>query len=142
MNGDYSGPERRHFRRIRVSLSVMYSTEGPLEIRIQTEQGEFAATMVDICEGGLAILTGVHLDVPSLIWIKFTLLKPNGNKVSYEFYGLVECLGEVRNATPLNENFYRAGIAFMQIDEGCRTDISHFIQCVSSGAPLEGSDSN
>jgi c-di-GMP-binding flagellar brake protein YcgR len=139
---DYNGPERRQSRRVRVSLSVMYSTEGPLEVRIQTERGEFAATMVDICEGGMAILTSAKLDVPSLIWIKFTLLRPNGNQVSYEFFGLVECLGEVRNTTVLNENFYRAGIAFMQIDEDCKKDIAHFIQCVASGVPADGNDGN
>ena len=120
----------------------MYSTEGPLEVRIQTERGEFAATMVDICEGGLAILTGANLDVPSLMWIKFTLLKPNGNQVSYEFFGLVECLGEVRNATPLSDNYYRAGIAFMQMNEDCQKDITHFIQCVGSGMPIDSSESN
>lgn len=139
---DYNGPERRQCKRIRVSLSVIYSTEGPLEVRIQTEQGEYAASMVDICEGGLAILTSAKLDVPSLIWIKFTLLRPNGNKVSYEFFGLVECLGEVRHTTPLNESFYRVGIAFMQIDEDCKKDIMHFIQCITSEVLLEGNDSD
>ncbi|MDD2703693.1 MAG: PilZ domain-containing protein [Candidatus Omnitrophica bacterium] len=142
MDVEYNGPERRQFKRVRTSLNVMFSTEGPLEISIKNERGEFAATMVDICEGGFSILTGVKLDVPSLIWIKFTLLRPNGNKVSYEFFGLVECLGEVRDTISLSDTCYRAGIAFMQIEDECRKAIEHFIQCVESGGARDKNGEN
>jgi c-di-GMP-binding flagellar brake protein YcgR len=111
----------------------MYRAEGSLEVCIQTERGEFAATMVDIGEGGLAILTGAELDLSSLIWVKFTLLKPNGNQVSFDFFGLVECLGEIRDTTSLSDSYYRVGIAFTRIDEDCKKDIARFIQCLGSG---------
>ncbi|MFA5363483.1 MAG: PilZ domain-containing protein [Candidatus Omnitrophota bacterium] len=133
----YNGPERRQSKRVRVNLSVMYRTKGALDVCIQTERGEFSATMVDIGEGGLAILTGAELDRSSLIWVKFTLLKPNENQVSFDFFGLVECLGEIRDTTLLSDGCYRVGIAFTRIDEDCKKDIARFIQCLGIGVTAE-----
>lgn len=133
---NFSGIERRRFRRIKVGVTVIYRKEEPPDVRIRTAHGERAGTMVDISVGGMAIITDMKVVSGEHLRIRFTLSEVEDNSVS--FYGDVELLGQIRSCVPCEGHMYRVGIAFVNIDERNRFDIANFVNAVEQR--LQGRD--
>ncbi len=134
---NYSGTERRRFRRVRVGVTVIYRKEDPPDVRIRTAQGERSGSMVDISVGGMAIVTDVEVPNAEHLRIRFTLSEIEDKSVN--FYGDVELLGQVRSCVPCEGKMFRVGIAFVNIDERNRFDIANFVNAVEQR--LQGRDS-
>ncbi len=130
MDNEYSGAEKRQFRRARVSLTVVYRANEPLSVRMLTADKEIQATMVDLSEGGMAILTNYSVPESTVLAMRFTLFKVNKEEVS--FYGPVSITGEVRYSTMIDKDFYRVGICFTEIDERDRREIADFVKMASN----------
>jgi len=122
--------KKRHFRRARVSLTVVYRANEPLSVRMLTADKEIQATMVDLSEGGMAVLTNYSLPQSSILLMRFTLFKIIKEDVS--FYGPVSITGEVRYNTMVDKDLYRLGICFIKIEEQDKREIANFVQIASN----------
>jgi c-di-GMP-binding flagellar brake protein YcgR len=126
----FTGMERRKFKRVKVGLTVVYRKNGPLHVLIRDEKGENEAVMVDIGEGGMAIRTDVNVTVGTELTVKFTLFDSVGPKG--EFFGALELLGKVGSNNLMPDGLYRLGIAFLNVNEYTRKDISNFVSMIES----------
>ncbi len=126
MNDEYSGSERRRFKRVRVSLTVFYRVNEPLTVRMMTKDREIKATIVDLSEGGMAVLTDYALPEATVLFIRFTLFKVDKEDVT--FYGPVEITGEVRYNNLVDRDVYRLGISFTKITEQDKMEITNFVK--------------
>ncbi len=57
MDETYNGAERRRFKRYKINLIVVYRKDEPLDVTIVDGENEQKASMLDISEGGMSILT-------------------------------------------------------------------------------------
>jgi len=127
---DYSGVERRKYRRVKVSLTVAFRKNEAPNVRIRDDKGENDAAMVDISEGGIAVLTTVNVPVGTELLIKFTLLDTVGEMKG--FYGNFKLSGKVTSNIIINKDSYRLGIAFLNMDDRQRQDIVNFVNIIES----------
>ena len=99
-------------------------------MHIRDDKGENDASMTDIGEGGIAILTTVNVLVGTELLIKFTLFDAVGQKG--EFYGDFQLSGKVVSNITVDKDSYRLGIAFLNQDDRIRGDIANFISIIES----------
>ncbi len=121
-----SGREYRRSRRIKVNLSVIYRMAQPAAIRLLIKNKEVTASMLDLSDGGISVLTNYDIPVSTALLIKFTLFNIENNDVC--FYGPMNIEGEVRYNMPLGGREYRLGIHFNKINTRDKTEIINFIK--------------
>jgi c-di-GMP-binding flagellar brake protein YcgR len=121
-----SGSEHRRFKRIKINLSVVFRLARPAAIRLLVGNKEVRATMLDLSEGGLSVLTNYDIPKSTALLIKFTLFKVENDDVS--FYGPMEIVGEVRYNMPLGGNEYRLGIYYKKIKSQDKAEIANFLK--------------
>lgn len=119
----FSGVERRRAKRVRVSLSVIYRVNEPLTVRLLTANQEIKASILDLGEGGMAIMTDYDIPLQTVLIMRFTLFKIDKDDVS--FYGPVEITGEVRYNTKEGGQS-RLGVKFIKIEEDDKREIANF----------------
>ncbi|MDD5195171.1 MAG: PilZ domain-containing protein [Candidatus Omnitrophica bacterium] len=125
----YPERERRRFKRVRVSLVVVYRENEPLDVHIRDGQKEHVATMVDICQEGISILTDVNIQPSAVLWIRVTLAE-NKSK-GFDFYGTAEIKGKVLYSIPTATGHYRLGINFFDLKEKERRLITNFVEVIA-----------
>lgn len=118
--------EQRRFKRMKINLSVVYRLARPAAVRLLIGNKEVRATMVDLSEGGLSVLTNYDIPKATSLLIKFTLFKVENEDVS--FYGPMDIVGEVRYNMPLGGNEYRLGIFYKKIKRQDKVEISNFLK--------------
>jgi len=126
----YSGPERRKYKRVRVSLTVVFRKNAPPNVLIRDDEGEYNAVMIDIGEGGMAIHTAANIDIGTEIVILFSLLDTVGKM--REFYGNFKLTGKVTSNVNQGDDSYRLGIAFVTMDEQTKREIVNFVEVINS----------
>jgi c-di-GMP-binding flagellar brake protein YcgR len=122
----FSGAERRKAKRLRVNLSILFRLDQSSKVRMFVEEQEIRATMVDLSETGLALLTNVDLPDRALLAMKFTLFRVEPDDVS--FYGPIEIVGEVRYRQQLTPQEFRVGIVFSRIEDADKQEIGQFVK--------------
>ena len=122
----FSGSERRKAKRLRVNLSILFRLDQSSKVRMFVEEKEIRATMVDLSETGLALLTNVDMPDHALLAMKFTLFRVEPDDVS--FYGPIEIVGEVRYRQQLTPQEFRVGIVFSRIEDADRQEIGQFVK--------------
>ncbi len=125
MGESFQGSDRRKAKRVRVSLSVIYRINEPLDVRFLTTNKEVKATMLDLSERGMAILTDLSVPINTVLLMRFTLFKVDAQDVS--FYGPVEIEGTVRYSVKEGTEF-RLGVEFTKIEAEDQKEISNFAQ--------------
>ena len=133
MERNYPGQERRKFKRYQVLLTVVYHRDAPMDVRLQTDDKEKVAAILDISEGGLAIQADVKVDPGTQIWVTFTLSKAEGQKVN--FFGSVEVMGKVCYCHTLNNNQHRLGISFSNLAPKIKAQIADFLRAFEGASP-------
>jgi c-di-GMP-binding flagellar brake protein YcgR len=118
--------EHRRFKRIKINLSVVFRLARPAAIRLLVGNKEVRATMLDLSEGGLSVLTNYDIPKSTALLIKFTLFKVENDDVS--FYGPMEIIGEVRYNMPLGGSEYRLGIYYKKIKSQDKIEIANFLK--------------
>lgn len=121
----YPDTERRKFKRVKLGITLIYRKDTPLDVKVRSSDMESRAKMIDLGEGGVSILTDVNIPAATILWIKFTLSKVENKSVSY--YGNMELLGKVSYCTPVENNSYRVGIAFIDVKDKLKVDIANFV---------------
>lgn len=126
MPGEYSGPDRRGYKRIKVNFMVLYKSEDSLE-KIKISMGkEVYALMLDLSETGMAILTEYDIPATTLLDIKFTL--PALYKITYLNQSIpIAVKGKVRYSRAMGKDGFRMGILFTEIGIGDRNLIKGFV---------------
>lgn len=122
--------EQRKFKRIKINLSVVFRLARPAAIRLLVGNKEVRATMLDLSEGGLSVLTNYDIPESTGLFIKFTLFKVENDDVS--FYGPMVITGEVRYNMPLGGNEYRLGIYYKKIKAQDKIEIANFLRTKGS----------
>jgi c-di-GMP-binding flagellar brake protein YcgR len=117
--------ERRIFKRLRVNLAIVFRVDKTSKMRMQIEHKDIRATMIDLSEGGVSILTNHDIPEGSILSMKFTLFKVDSEDVS--FYGPMDIVGEIRYHHTLANNEYRLGIVFKKIEKDDLGEIHNFI---------------
>ncbi len=128
-----SSAEQRKFKRIKINLSVVYRLAKPAAVRLLVGNKEVRATMLDLSEGGLSVLTNYDIPESTSLFIKFTLFRVENDDVS--FYGPMDITGEVRYNMPLGGNEYRLGIYYKKIKSQDKSEISNFLR-IKGSMPL------
>ena len=124
------GNEQRKFKRIKINLSVIFRLAKPAAIRLLVGNKEVRATMLDLSEGGLSVLTNYDIPESTALLIKFTLFKVENDDVS--FYGPMDITGEVRYNMPLGGDEYRLGIYYKKIKNQDKVEIANFLKIKSA----------
>lgn len=121
----YFGVEKRKYKRVRVGVTVVYRKNEVPNVHIRDDKGENDALMVDIGEGGMAIVTKISVPVETELWVRLTLAQTEGKSVG--FYGNMELLGKVSSNIAFGKDAYRLGIAFLNVEERIRANIANFV---------------
>ena len=117
------GPEKRKFRRVEASFTVVYSVQSPMEARLEFGGKESEGIANDLSEGGLSLLTERPLPEGAVMIIKFRLQnKSTGfeEEASRKF----EVQGEVRHSIYTKEKDFRTGVRFMNLAQADRNFIA------------------
>ncbi len=112
MSDQYSGIEKRKFKRVPASFIVFYRVNFPLDIRMIVRNREVQALAVDVSEGGLGAYTDFDIPGASIITENF-ILTNEGIFNSIERSRLISVQGEVRyNFFVEQKKSYRFGMQF------------------------------
>jgi c-di-GMP-binding flagellar brake protein YcgR len=105
--------ERRGHRRVKMNCTVVYRMNEPSSARFVVAGRDIEARMLDISQGGMAMVTNYDIPVETELSMRFTMLKVDREVVN--FSGPVEVNGQVRSNTPLPQNEHRLGIYFNKV---------------------------
>lgn len=130
MNNGYSGSEKRKSRRLKAGFTLIYQVNKPPTVVMNVGYGrEIEGLMLDLSEGGMAILTNYDIPKSTVLSIKFTLinraLKGDNRIIKINMGGIV-----CNNVLSENEE-HRLGIQFSDISEKDRKAITDFIKLSS-----------
>ena len=109
----YTGIEGRGQKRVRVNCTVVYRLNEPPSARFIMQGKDIQARMIDVSQGGMAMVTDYDIPVSTVLSMRFTLL--NVNKEVVTFSGPMEVTGEVRSNVPEEKNEHRLGIWFTKV---------------------------
>lgn len=126
MGSSYGGPERRQHIREKAHFMIRYRIVHPPEVVMELGQGEFEGVMLDISEGGMALVMTDSVPKGTQVKLKWTLIDPHAS--AEDRIRDFEVAGEVRHCVRLREDEVRLGIAFVGIEEGDRKAIAQFIE--------------
>jgi len=123
----FSGHDRRRFQRLELNVIVIYRVDAPPLVRIQVGDKEIEATMLNLSEGGIALLTKYNLPPWTVLSIKFTLsrIDKEGKVI---FMGPMSIRGEIRSNIPFSKDEFRLGICFTDVAHRDKGDISNFVK--------------
>jgi len=113
MDATYNGIERRSQKRVRVNCTVVYRLNEPPSARFIMQGKDIQARMVDVSQGGMAMITDYDIPVSTMLSMRFTLL--NVNKEAVTFSGPMDVTGEVSSNVALEKDEHRLGIDFTKI---------------------------
>lgn len=131
-----AGLERRKFKRLRVNFTVVYQVDRPLVARMTLGwRKEVEALMLDLSEGGMAIITDYNIPPLTILSIKFTLI--NLTLSSEKRIRVMRLTGQVRYNIPTDKKEHRLGVCFLEIDEEDRLAIADFVK-IAAVAGLSG----
>ena len=113
MDSTYAGNERRTNKRLRMNCTVIYRVNEPVSARFTLKGRDVKAKMLDVSQGGMAMITNYDIPVATVLSMRFTLL--NVNKEAFTFSGPMEVTGEVRSNTLIEKDEHRLGIYFTKM---------------------------
>lgn len=123
MNNQYSGIEKRKFKRVPVNFILSYKVNSPLEIRIRTKDREVEAVAADISEGGMGVYTDYEIIPASILTEKFLMINDKAVS-SFDRSRQILVRGEVRYNVFVDEKrAFRFGLQFI----GLSAEDRHFL---------------
>lgn len=123
--------EKRQFKRVNISFTVMYKINSPLVVDMMVEGERKAAIACDISEGGMGVLINYNIPKSTIVTLKFAIVDLAASRIEDQ-YRLMELEGEVCYSLYVEEKYaYRAGIRFINISNNERKFIAKFVKAVS-----------
>ena len=109
----YLGKEKRSDKRLRMNCTVIYRVNEPVSTRFIMRGKDIEARMLDVSQGGMAMVTSYDIPVATVLSMRFTLL--NVDKEVVKFSGPLDVTGEVRSNVPAEKDEHRLGICFKKV---------------------------
>ena len=125
MGTDYTGVDRRKFRRVAVSFVVFYKVNYPLVVRVKIGDKEINALAADISEEGIAVLTDHELPPATNVSVKFIMSNDKATNIDDQRKS-ISVHGELRYNLKIDKG-YRMGIKFLDLAEDDRRFIANFV---------------
>jgi len=118
--------DTRRFQRLALNTTIKFKQYRDYEKRIYYEDKEIDAVALDISESGIGIQTRCFMPAKTYlqIWISLSSLNQEGQIV---FSGPMRILGKVRWVIPWDDNTFRIGISFLEIQEEDKNTLKNFI---------------
>ena len=120
-----TGEDRRKFQRLVikpiVKLVVNSAPEGGTDIVGLSSEG----VMLDISEGGIAVLLNNKIPASALVSADFTLSYTS--PLTKDSHRRISAYGEVRYCKALSAREYRVGVAFKKISDDDKSFIAQFV---------------
>lgn len=113
MENAYSSIDRRNYKRVKMNCTVIYRINEPPVTHFVMKGKDIDAKMVDISQGGMAMVTSLDIPVSTVLSMRFALL--NVDKEIVKFSGPLEVTGEVKSSAPVEKNEHRLGIYFTKM---------------------------
>lgn len=126
MYNGFWGRDRRRFVRLKVNLDVTFQAETPLSLRAMLAGRSVNATVLDIGQGGMALLTDYNIPAEAVLVLRFMLFKTDRAGL-VSFSDPVEIVGEVRSSFLMENGQYRLGICFKSLRQGASAEINDFV---------------
>jgi c-di-GMP-binding flagellar brake protein YcgR len=127
METNFSGAERRKFKRTPVDFTVFYNVNSPIEVRIKVGDREIVALAADISEGGMAITTDCEILALAVITVKFVMLNDKA-PLAESRRRSISVRAEVRyNMMIEGKREYRMGVRFVDLSDDDRRFIHKFV---------------
>lgn len=126
MYNGFWGRDRRRFQRLKVNLDVTFQAESPLSLRAMLSGRSVNATVLDIGQGGMALLTDYNIPAEAVLVLRFMLFKTDRTGM-VSFSDPVEIVGEVRSSILMENGQYRLGISFKSLRQGQSAEVSDFV---------------
>lgn len=113
--------EKRKFKRKQITLVVTYHDNMVLGMQVRRGKSEYSATMIDISEEGMALLTDMNLPKGAMMTVKFSLAdkKDQAPKIAL-------LTAKVMNAAPAGQGRFRVGIQFQDLNKENRERLKAF----------------
>lgn len=127
--------ERRNNFRLDLTLTVFYQVKKPLTALIVIGDEKFEARMLNLSQGGMALLT--HYDIPAgtVLSIQFTLVDMDKHS-PFSLHGPMKITGQVRSNILVRSNEHRLGVCFTQIDSRDKAVITNFVNALLTSGPI------
>jgi len=119
--------ERRRHKRLKIHLEAVFRINRPPFARISIGEKEIPAVVLDLSEGGIAVLTEHDIPVASQLSIELILDNPR-HKTGVKLHETIKVKGTVRYNVVTEKGIHRLGIAFEELDEEGREKISNFVR--------------
>ncbi|MDD4980288.1 MAG: PilZ domain-containing protein [Candidatus Omnitrophica bacterium] len=118
--------DSRRFQRLALNTQIKFKQYSDYDRKIYLEDKEKEAVAIDISEGGLGIQTKTFIAAKTYleIWISLSGLNQIGEVV---FYGPIKVTGKVRWVVPWDDNTFRMGVSFLDMQEEDRKALSGFL---------------
>ena len=113
MENTYINADRRNYKRVRMNCTVVYRMNQPPDAHFVMKGKDIDARMIDISQGGMAMVTNQDIPVSTVLSMRFAML--NVDKEAVKFSGPLEVTGEVKSSMPLEKNEHRLGIYFTKM---------------------------
>jgi c-di-GMP-binding flagellar brake protein YcgR len=126
MSVSYAGPERRKFKREKAHFTINYRIAQPPEVIMDVGKREIEAVMLDISEGGMALITTCEVPKGTRMNLRWTLIDPRAQTDDRIRDFRVEA--EVRHCVRVREDEFRLGLSFIGFGEGDRRAVGQFIE--------------
>ena len=126
MYNQFSGIEKRKFKRVAVNFIVFYKVNSPLRVRIKIGNREIEALAVDISEGGMAVYTDREIPPVAVVNVKFIMIDDYAISPQDHTRSIL-VRGEVRyNIFIEEQKTFRFGMQFVDLPVDDRLFISNF----------------
>src|SRR3989338_9033262 len=113
MEDAYTDTDRRNYKRVKMNCTVIYRMNKPPVTHFIMKGKDIDAKMINISQGGMAMVTSLDIPVSTVLSMRFALL--NVDKEIVKFSGPLEVTGEVKSSAPLEKNEHRLGIYFTKM---------------------------
>ncbi len=107
--------ERRKFKRLQVSLSVLCRVMWPWDLIERTQGSEFETEASDISLLGMALLSRQNFPVGTKLFLKVIIFEFNGQS-DVRFHEAVILYGRIRSIGVLSDGRFRLGMCFEDMD--------------------------
>ena len=118
--------DRRRFRRMQARFLVVYKVKEPLEVTITINKREISALMLDLSEGGMALVTECDIPEKTVLVMNFTLINTAMRDDSRRIRSM-DMEGVVKYNLSLEGKEHRLGIAFTRLKEDDRDAVRDFV---------------
>ncbi|MCX5694418.1 MAG: PilZ domain-containing protein [Candidatus Omnitrophica bacterium] len=130
------GQDRRRFQRLSLNLIVWYKALRPENLCRMLGSSDLAAVTLDISPFGMAFISKHNIPTYSDIGLKFIVFDSQLNP--YESLAVpIEVNAKVRSCMPYEEEGYRVGVSFSNIDLEKQQKLAHLMrECLRPIIPI------